>query len=81
MIETIDKAISEERERDIIKKRYGIGFDKAGNRIKSYSLEELANEFDVSKERIRQIEAKIIRTLKKPQNQKALKEFLESQGE
>lgn len=81
LIETIDKAISEERERDIIKKRYGIGFEKNGERVRSYSLDELAAEFDVSKERIRQIEAKIIRTLKKPQNQKLLKEYLESQGE
>ncbi len=81
IIETIDKVISEEREREIIKKRYGIGFEKNGERIRAYSLEELAVEFDVSKERIRQIEAKIIRTLKKPQNQKLLKEYLEAQGD
>lgn len=81
IIETIDKVISEEREREIIKKRYGIGFEKNGQRIRAYSLEELAAEFDVSKERIRQIEAKIIRTLKKPQNQKSIKEYLDAQNE
>lgn len=76
LITTIDKAVIDERERSIIKMKYGIGFDNKGNRYKSYSPEELADKFDVSKERIRQIEAKVIRILRKPQNQKALKDYL-----
>ena len=75
LIDTIDRVIQDERENMIIKKKYGIGIDKKGNRIKAYTAEELAEEYDVSKERIRQIEAKAIRILRKPQNQKALKEY------
>lgn len=78
LINTIEKIIQEERERDIIMLRYGIGFDENGKRNRAYSLEELGEMFDVTKERIRQIEAKIIRTLKKPQNQKYLREYLGS---
>ena len=77
LIETIDRVIVDERDKEIIKRRYGIGYDKNGKKIRDASLEELAEMFDVSKERIRQIEAKTIRTLRKPQNQKALKEFSE----
>lgn len=76
LIEIIDRAITDERDREIIKMRFGIGFDEKGERLKSFSLEELGDMFDVSKERIRQIEAKAIRTLRKPQNQKMLQEFL-----
>ena len=76
LINTIDKAISEEREKSIIKMKFGIGTDPKGNKYKSHTPEELAVKFEVSKERIRQIEAKVIRILRKPQNQKALSEYL-----
>lgn len=76
LVETINKTIHDGRDREIIMMRYGVGFDEQGERIKSYSLEELSEKFDVSKERIRQIEAKAIRTLRKPQNQKVLEEFI-----
>ena len=80
LVDTIEKVITDTRDREIVKMRYGIGQDENGERTKSYSLEELGEHFDVSKERIRQIEAKAIRTLRKPQNQKLLKEFMIRDG-
>ena len=41
------------------------------------TLEEVGKEFDVTWERIRQIEAKAIRKLKQPTKSKRLREFLE----
>lgn len=81
LIDSIDKSIQDERERSIIKMKYGIGFDVKGNKVKSHTSEELGEIFDVSKERIRQIEAKIIRILRKPQNQKVLKEYFDNKNE
>lgn len=81
LIETINKAVQDERERSIIKMKYGIGIDAKGNKIKSHTPEELGEIFDVSKERIRQIEAKVIRILRKPQNQKALKEYFDKKDD
>ncbi len=75
LIETLDKYIEDEREKQIVLLRYGIGFDKNGNRRKVHSLDELGEKFDVSKERIRQIEAKVIRRLRQPQKNKKLKDF------
>ena len=75
LVSTIDKVIQDERENKIIKMKYGIGVNGKGEKIKSHTAEQLAEEFDVSKERIRQIEAKVIRMLRKPQNQKALREY------
>lgn len=80
LVHTIDKIITDARDREIIKMRYGIGFDSNGEKMKAYSLEELGEHFDVSKERIRQIEAKAIRTLRKPQNQKLLNEYMAKDG-
>lgn len=77
--ETIRKTISEPRERQIIMMRYGVGRDLEGNRYRSHSLEELGIHFDVSKERIRQIESKVIRRLRQPQNHKKLKEYFKNQ--
>lgn len=65
----------EENERDLIKKRYGIGFDSEGKRIPIHSLDQLALELQVSKEKVRSMESKILRKLKHPQKRKKLKEF------
>lgn len=78
LLETLNKYIDDPREREIIVLRYGIGTDQSGEKIKSHSLEELGEMYDVTKERIRQIEAKVIRKLRQPQKQKKLKEFYEN---
>ena len=58
----INKIVSElsPKEETIIRKRYGIGDDTP------HTLEELGKEFDVSRERIRQIEVKAVRKLRQP---------------
>ena len=77
LLETLDKYIEDEREREIIILRYGIGVDENGKKNKSHTLDELGDMYDVSKERIRQIENKVIRRLRQPQKHKKIKEFWE----
>ena len=79
LVDTIDKAVTDERENQIIKMKYGVGHDEKGKKYRAYTPDELGEKFDVSKERIRQIEAKVIRILRKPQNQKALKDYFGKQ--
>ncbi len=59
------------KEQNIIKKRFGIGEDTP------HTLEEVGLEFDVTRERIRQIEVKAIRKLRHPSRSKWLREFIE----
>lgn len=59
-----------EREQKIIRLRFGIG----GGR--SHTLEEVGAEFDVTRERIRQIEAKALSKLRKNKETKKLHEYL-----
>lgn len=59
------------KEEKIIRKRFGIGVDVP------LTLEEVGNEFEVTRERIRQIEVKAIRKLKHPSRSKWLREFIE----
>ncbi|QKT05278.1 RNA polymerase sigma factor [Mycoplasma sp. OR1901] len=67
----------EEDEKELICKRYGVGYDKDGKRYRVHSLEELAvSRNNVSKERIRQIENKILRKLRNnPKFGKNLKDY------
>lgn len=60
-----------ERERDVLKFRYGIGSDRA------HTLEEVGREFKVTRERIRQIEAKALRKLRQQSRSKNLRVFLD----
>ena len=60
-----------DREQKIIRLRFGIG----GGR--PHTLEEVGAEFDVTRERIRQIEAKALRKLKHPSRSRKLRTFLE----
>lgn len=60
-----------ERESKIIRLRYGLDDGKA------HTLEEVGQVFGVTRERVRQIEAKALRQLKRPGNIKNLKEFLD----
>ncbi|MBN3534550.1 RNA polymerase sigma factor [Mycoplasma procyoni] len=66
----------DEDERKIIMKKYGVGEDENGEKYKVHSLEELAMERGVTKERIRQIETKILRKLKHGNKKTKLKDFL-----
>ena len=59
------------REREIIKLRYGIGDGY------TYTLEEVGKIFHVTRERVRQIEAKAIRKLQHPARARRLEGFLE----
>jgi RNA polymerase primary sigma factor len=74
MKKNIDKALSSlsSREQIIIKKRFGLGDDSP------HTLEEVGNEFDVTRERVRQIEVKAIRKLRHPSRSKWLRTFIES---
>ena len=62
-----------EREQKIIRLRFGIG----GGR--PHTLEEVGNEFDVTRERIRQIEAKALSKLRKNKETKKLHEYLKQE--
>ncbi len=59
------------REQEVLKLRFGL------NDGKTRTLEEVGKEFDVTRERIRQIEAKALRKLRHPSRSKKLKDFLE----
>ncbi|WP_051619140.1 RNA polymerase sigma factor [[Mycoplasma] collis] len=65
-------------EKDIIMKRYGIGEDENGNKYRVHSLDELASERQVTKERIRQIESKILKKLKHSQGKNKLKDYVKN---
>ena len=59
------------REREIIKLRYGIGDGY------TYTLEEVGKIFKVTRERVRQVEAKAIRKLQHPVRARKLEGFLD----
>ena len=59
------------REREIMKLRYGIGGGY------TYTLEEVGKRFKVTRERVRQIEAKALRKLQHPIRSRRLEGFLE----
>jgi len=60
------------REREIIKLRYGLGDGY------SYTLEEVGHIFKVTRERIRQIEAKAVRKLQQPSRSQELRGFVDA---
>jgi RNA polymerase primary sigma factor len=62
------------REREIIKLRYGIGDGY------TYTLEEVGRIFKVTRERVRQVEAKAIRKLQHPVRARKLEGFLENKA-
>lgn len=69
-IEDMLNALSE-RERDVLRYRFGLEDGR------SYTLEEVGRRFGVTRERIRQIEAKALRKLRHPSRSKKLRDFLE----
>ncbi len=59
------------REAKVLRKRFGIG------EITDHTLEEVGQDFEVTRERIRQIEAKALRKLRHPSRSRRLKSFVE----
>jgi RNA polymerase primary sigma factor len=60
-------------EEKIVRMRFGIGFDR------EHTLEEISQEFGLTRERIRQIEAKAIQRLRGPENARRLKTLMSLQ--
>lgn len=63
------------RERDVIQMRFGLGTD--GH---PYSLAEIGRALDLSRERVRQIEAKALQKLRQPKRRNRVRDYLESLG-
>jgi len=72
--ETTTKVLSSltPREERVLRMRFGIGMTT------DHTLEEVGTQFSVTRERIRQIEAKALRKLKHPNRSKPLRSFLEN---
>ena len=60
------------REERVLRMRFGIGVNK------DHTLEEVGQQFSVTRERIRQIEAKALRKLKHPSRSRKLRSFLDN---
>jgi len=73
--EAVEQVLGElaEREQEIVRMRFGLD----GGQAKT--LEEVGKEFGVTRERIRQIEAKTLAKLRHPQRSQRLREFLETE--
>ena len=59
------------REAKVLRMRFGIGMNT------DHTLEEVGRQFDVTRERIRQIEAKALRKLRHPSRSEPLRSFLD----
>lgn len=72
--DTMESVLSEltPREAKVLRMRFGIGMNQ------DHTLEEVGKQFDVTRERIRQIEAKAIRKLRHPSRAESLKHFLDN---
>jgi RNA polymerase primary sigma factor len=62
------------REAKVLRMRFGIEMNT------DHTLEEVGKQFDVTRERIRQIEAKALRKLRHPSRSEKLRSFLEGEG-
>jgi RNA polymerase primary sigma factor len=60
------------REERIVRMRFGLGMNS------DHTLEEVGQQFSLTRERIRQIEAKALRKLKHPSRSRILRSFLDS---
>ncbi len=75
LIAAVDEALGElsEREQEIVRMRFGLDDGQAR------TLEEVGRYFGVTRERVRQIEAKTLAKLRHPQRSQRLKEFLDAE--
>ena len=75
LVEAVEQALGElsEREQEIVRMRFGLDDGQAK------TLEDVGREFGVTRERIRQIEAKTLAKLRHPMRSQKLKEFLEAE--
>jgi RNA polymerase primary sigma factor len=75
LAEAVEEALGElsEREQEVVRLRFGLVDGTV------HTLEEVGREFGVTRERIRQIEAKTLAKLRHPQRSQKLKEFLDSE--
>jgi RNA polymerase primary sigma factor len=75
LIAAVDEALGElsEREQEIVRMRFGLDDGQAR------TLEEVGKYFGVTRERVRQIEAKTLAKLRHPQRSQRLKEFLDAE--
>jgi len=62
------------REAKVLRMRFGIEMST------DHTLEEVGKQFDVTRERIRQIEAKALRKLRHPSRAERVKSFLDQEG-
>jgi RNA polymerase primary sigma factor len=75
LVHAVEEALGElsEREQEVVRMRFGLDDGQA------HTLEEVGRAFGVTRERIRQIEAKTLAKLRHPQRSQKLKEFLEQE--
>jgi len=75
LVRAVEEALGElsEREQEVVRLRFGLVDGQAR------TLEEVGREFGVTRERIRQIEAKTLAKLRHPQRSQKLKEFLDNE--
>jgi RNA polymerase primary sigma factor len=73
-METVRKVLAtlSPREERVLRMRFGIG------ERTDHTLEEVGQDFEVTRERIRQIEAKALRKLRHPSRSKRLNAFMET---
>jgi len=62
------------RERDVIQMRFGLGDGQP------YSLAEIGRALELSRERVRQIEAKALQKLRQPKRRNRVRDYLEALG-
>ena len=72
--DTLDKTLTA-REAKVLRMRFGIGINN------DHTLEEVGRQFDVTRERIRQIEAKSLRKLRHVKNAQKIKNYLQGNTE